>query len=138
MLIPFPSNRFMSWVYCISRSRDSSDGIVTGPTSGVRVPAGERLSILHSAQTGSRAHPTCYPMDAGGHFPGGVVKHPVSEADCSPPSRVEVKIGGVIPPHPICLNGVVLNQLGAGTTFLYKGGIGSCFVIGSDERGFWQ
>jgi hypothetical protein len=37
------------------------------------------------------------------------VKRLCREADHSPPSSVEVKNGGVIPPLPICLHGVLLN-----------------------------
>jgi hypothetical protein len=38
------------------------------------------------------------------------VKRPVLEADHhSPPSSVEVKNGGAIPPLPTCLHGMVLN-----------------------------
>jgi hypothetical protein len=45
-----------------------------------------------------------------------VVKRPRNEADHSPPSSAEVKNRGVIPPHPICLHGMVLNKLITWTT----------------------
>jgi hypothetical protein len=32
---------------------------------------GQEFSLLHSVQTGSRVHPTSYPIGAGGSFPGG-------------------------------------------------------------------
>jgi hypothetical protein len=48
------------------------------------------------------------PMDTGGDFP--VAKRPGREADHSPPSSVEVKNSGPIPPLPhICLHEIVLN-----------------------------
>jgi hypothetical protein len=37
----------------------------------VRFPAGQGVSLLHSVQTSSGAHPACYPMGIGGDFPGG-------------------------------------------------------------------
>jgi hypothetical protein len=46
-----------------NRSRDSSVGIATGWTDGVRLPAGARdFSLLHSVQTNCGAHPASYPM----------------------------------------------------------------------------
>jgi hypothetical protein len=54
--------------------RDSSDGIATGWTAGVRFPSKARdFSLFHNLQTGSGAHPASYPMDTGGSFPGGNV-----------------------------------------------------------------
>jgi hypothetical protein len=39
---------------------------------GVRVPArAENFSLHHRVQTGSEAHPACYPMGTRGSFPGG-------------------------------------------------------------------
>jgi hypothetical protein len=47
-------------------------GIATGWTAGVRFPAGARdISLLHSFQTGSGAHPASYPMGTGSCFSGG-------------------------------------------------------------------
>jgi hypothetical protein len=78
----------------------SSVGIVTGCIAGFRFTVGARyFSLLHSAQTGSGAHPASCPMDTGGSFPGGKA---VSgrETDHSFPSSAEVKKAGAIPPLP--------------------------------------
>jgi hypothetical protein len=53
-------------------SRDSSVGIPTGWTVGVRFPAAARnFSLFHSVQIGSGAHPVSYTMRNGGLFPEG-------------------------------------------------------------------
>jgi hypothetical protein len=49
----------------------------------------QEFSLLHSAQTGSGAHPASYPMDTGDSFPGS--KPPGRDAHHSPPTSVEVK-----------------------------------------------
>jgi hypothetical protein len=52
------------------RSWDSSVGIGTGCTAGIRFPAGASdNSLLHSVQTGSGAHPATYLMDTRGCLP---------------------------------------------------------------------
>jgi hypothetical protein len=55
--------------FCISRigvrSLDSSVGIERGMKARVQVPAGERISLLHSIYTDSVAHPASYPMGTG-------------------------------------------------------------------------
>jgi hypothetical protein len=56
-----------------------------------------RQSLLHSVQTGSGAHPASCPMGTGVFFLEG--------------KAAQVKNGGTIPPLPIRLHGVVLNQL---------------------------
>jgi hypothetical protein len=43
-------------------------------------------------------HPVAYPMDSGASVPG--LKLSEREANYSPPSNVEVKNGGDIPPLP--------------------------------------
>jgi hypothetical protein len=48
-----------------------SRDIAVGYGYGVRVPAGQELSLLDIVQTGSGAHPASYPMGTGGSFPGG-------------------------------------------------------------------
>jgi hypothetical protein len=48
-----------------------------------------------------------------------LVKRQGREADRSPPSGAEVKKGGAIPPHPICLHGIVFNKLRTGTALPY-------------------
>jgi hypothetical protein len=68
-------------------SRDSTVGIATGWTAGVRFPARARdISLLHSVHTSSEAHPASYPVGTGGSFTG--VKRPGREADHSPQSSV--------------------------------------------------
>jgi hypothetical protein len=65
-------------VHCASFSSldDSSVGVVTGygqndMGSRVRFPAGAgNFSLYHRVQTDSGAHPTSYPMDTRGSFPG--------------------------------------------------------------------
>jgi hypothetical protein len=81
--------------YC-SQIRDSSVGIGTGyglndQGIAVRFPAVARdVSLLHSVQTRSGAHPASYQMSNGGSFPG-------RETDHSPLSIAAV---GVTPPLP--------------------------------------
>jgi hypothetical protein len=68
-------------------------------TSRVRFPAKEiDFSFLHRVQTGHGFHPASYPMGTGGSSPR--VNRPGHEADYSPPSSVEVKNGGAMPPLP--------------------------------------
>jgi hypothetical protein len=69
---------------------------------------GQDFSLLRSLQTGSGAHPTSYAMDIVRLLPLGV-KRPGLEADHSPPSSVEIKNDGAIPPLPRILRGIVLN-----------------------------
>jgi hypothetical protein len=59
-----------------------------------RFPAMQDLSLLHSVQTATGAHPASYPVGTEG------VKLPEREADHSPPSSAQVKNGGTIPPLP--------------------------------------
>jgi hypothetical protein len=63
----------------ISNSRNSSVGIATGWTAGVRFPVEAKdFSLLHSGQTGSGAHPASHPLDTGDSFPGGKAEGPWS------------------------------------------------------------
>jgi hypothetical protein len=57
----------------------------------VRLPAGVGISfsLRHHVQTGSRAHPTSYPM--GTEVPSPGIKQSGHEADHSPPSRAMVQ-----------------------------------------------
>jgi hypothetical protein len=59
---------------CIrNQSQDSSVGIATNYRLDGRgsIPSMARgFSVLHSVQTGFRAHPASYPMGTGGSFPG--------------------------------------------------------------------
>jgi hypothetical protein len=45
-------------------------GMAKGWTGRVRCPALQDLSLLHSVQTGSEAHPASYLMGAGGKVAG--------------------------------------------------------------------
>jgi hypothetical protein len=77
-------------------SRDSSVGIATGYGLNGRSSITSRdniFSLLHSVQTGSRAHPASYLIGNG-------VKQPGLEADHSLPSGTEVTNSGAIPPTP--------------------------------------
>jgi hypothetical protein len=86
-------------------ARDSSVGIATGWTTGVRFPAGARdFNLLCNVQTGSGAHPASYP---GALSPG--VERPGRQADHSPPSSAEVENGGAVPLLSLRLHGAVLN-----------------------------
>jgi hypothetical protein len=49
----------------------------------------KEFSLLHVVDTGSGVHPTSYPIDTGGSFPGD--KAPGREADHSPPTSADVK-----------------------------------------------
>jgi hypothetical protein len=80
--------------------------ITTGCTAWVRFPVWQYYSSLRSVQAGSGAHPP-YPVGTGGSFPE--IKGQGREADNSPPSSIEVKDGGGIPPLPLRLHGIVLN-----------------------------
>jgi hypothetical protein len=61
------------------------------------IPSKEQgFSPVHNLQSGSRIHPASYPMVIEGPFTGGKVAG--READYSPPSSVEIKNGGAIPP----------------------------------------
>jgi hypothetical protein len=66
-------------------SQGSSVGMATGygldyRMISVRFPTRARnLPLRRRVQTGSRAHPTSYPMGTGDSFPG--VKRPEREAD---------------------------------------------------------
>jgi hypothetical protein len=86
---------YFTTLFQIRKSRDSSVGIALGyglddRGSRFRFPAGAgNFSCNHRVQNGSGAHPTSYPMDIRGSFPG--VKRPGREVDHSPPSSAEVK-----------------------------------------------
>jgi hypothetical protein len=76
--------------------------------AGVRFLAGSRgVSVSHSVQNGTGAHPVSYTIGSGGSVPG--LKRPGREANHSHPSTAEVQNGMAVPPLPIRLHGVVLN-----------------------------
>jgi hypothetical protein len=81
---------------CRFMSRGSSGSVVSDyglddREIEVRSPTGaEDFSSSLCVQTGSGAHPTSYPMGAGGPFPGGKAR-PGRDANHSPPSSAEVK-----------------------------------------------
>jgi hypothetical protein len=73
------------------------------------------FSLLHRVWPGSGAHPASYLMGTWGSFPG--IKRSGCGADHAPPSSDEVKNGVAIPPcPPVCLYGVVPNELSTGAT----------------------
>jgi hypothetical protein len=83
----------------VHQSWDSSVGIETGyglDDLGSIAGRGKSLSLLHSVQTNSGAHPASYPMGTGGVLLGDKVAG--CEADHSPPTNAEVQNGGAIPP----------------------------------------
>jgi hypothetical protein len=87
---------------CLFHSRDSSVGIATGywlDDTGFDSRQKEDFSLLHSAQAGSGAYPTSYPMGTRSFFPEGKAGGR-READHSPPASAEVKNGGPIPHSP--------------------------------------
>jgi hypothetical protein len=95
---------------CVWRSRDSAVDIATGyglddRGVGVRVPVGSR--IFFSPRRPDRL---CGPSSLVSKWviqsPG--VKRPGRKADHSPSTTAEVQVGGAIPPHPIRLDGFVL------------------------------
>jgi hypothetical protein len=99
------------------RNLDSSVGIETGYKlhgRGSILGRSKRFSVLCSIQTGSGPHSSSYPIAAGAVSP--CVKRHWIEADNTPPSSVEIKNGGAIPPIPIRLYGMVLDELSIGTT----------------------
>jgi hypothetical protein len=67
-------------------------------TTGIRFPAVENISFLHSVQTGLGVNTASYTMGARHSFPG--VKQPRREADHSRLSSAEFKNGGAISPLP--------------------------------------
>jgi hypothetical protein len=87
---------------------DSSNGMATGWTSGVRFLAGQEIflfSIASGPSVGTTEPPIQY---IKGDFCVGV-KGPGREADHSPPSSTEAKNGGAIPPFPKRLHAMVLS-----------------------------
>jgi hypothetical protein len=67
-------NKYLGFI--INRSRDSAAGIATGyglddRGVGVRVLVGSRIFYSHFVESDPGVHPTFYPMDTGGFFPGG-------------------------------------------------------------------
>jgi hypothetical protein len=76
------------------------------------------LSLFHSVQTGSGAHPTSYTVRTRGSVPRGIVAGGAKltiHLHLVPRSRiVELYLH-----YPTCLHGVVLNQLSAGTTLAF-------------------
>jgi hypothetical protein len=80
-----------------------SDGLRAGRPRFDSLPC-KIFSLLHSIQTGSRAHPASCPV---GLSTG--IKGQGCEAEHSLPSSAEVTKGGAVISTPPCLHGVVLN-----------------------------
>jgi hypothetical protein len=68
-------------------------------TVRVRFQAMQDFSLLLSVQTDAGDHQTPYPTGTGGSLPVGKAAGP-RETYHSPPSSVQVKNGGAIPPLP--------------------------------------
>jgi len=108
------SEKFMNITYVTTKTCDTSVSMVTGyglDDQGSRIQflmrAGN-FSLHHHVQNGSGAHPTCYPVDTGGSFPG--IKRPGREADHSLLSSAESRMCGAISPlSSICLHGMMLS-----------------------------
>jgi hypothetical protein len=79
----------------------------------IQFPAGTRdFSLLHNVQNGSGSHPT--PLQwVPELFPPGA-KRQGREVDHLFPSSAEVKNGEAVPPLPLRLHVVVLNELSTG------------------------
>jgi hypothetical protein len=71
-----------------------SDGLREGRPSSIP-GKDKRCSSIAYVQTGSGAHPASYTMGTWTLSPGGGVKRPGREVDCSPPLSAEVKNGEV-------------------------------------------
>jgi hypothetical protein len=81
-------------------SRDSSVGIATdyGLGGWDSIPGrNKKFSLSRSVHTGSVAHLASSPIGTDGSFAGNEA---VGAADHPPPSSVEAKNGGAIPPLP--------------------------------------
>jgi hypothetical protein len=92
------SNLIKIYLMCYSKRLHNG-----GQEIEVQLPAGEEdFYPLQSVQTGPAAHPESCIMATGDSFSG-------HEADHSPPSSVQVKYGGSIPPFPNMSHSMVLN-----------------------------
>jgi hypothetical protein len=81
------------------RGRDSSVYVVTGYwLDGWDLIPEKRVSLLHSVQTGSGAHPASIQWVPGALSP--VINRQKSEVNDSPPSRVQVKTDVTIQDDP--------------------------------------
>jgi hypothetical protein len=80
---------------------DSSVGVATGWTAGVRFPAGARPFSSPQSPDELWGPPSLLYNGYPGRFGrGGGVKRPGREADHAPPYSAEVKNGGTIIPLP--------------------------------------
>jgi hypothetical protein len=63
-------NKYNSYESYLSKQKWGTGAVVSmGWTTGVRLPAGARISFLrHRVQTGSEVDPASYPMGTGGSF----------------------------------------------------------------------
>jgi hypothetical protein len=115
-----------------TRSRDSAVGIAGWPRGGGSSVCGIKNFLFStSSRQALRDHPTSYPKGSGGSFPGGIAagewSSPLTSGQCRGQENVDLYIHS-----PICLHGVVLNQLSTGTTlpFTYFGLTGHLQVYG--------
>jgi hypothetical protein len=85
--------------YMYIGSRDSSVGVATGWTAGLRIPAGVKISSAAQRPNLLWGPPSLLFNGYRRLFPRGI-NRPGREADHLPPSCAEVKNGGAIPPLP--------------------------------------
>lgn len=92
----------------------------TRDNARVRFPASAKdFSTLHSVQIDSSAHPASYLVGTGVLSLGQSGRGVKFKTVYSPPSSVQVKIGGVMSPLPLFFNGVVFNEINTGSNFTY-------------------
>jgi hypothetical protein len=98
------------WKSCtdMPRSRNSSVGIATGWTDGVRFPTWER-DFLFSAMSIWALRPTHPPIQCVQAAISPGLERLGHETDRSPPSSAEAKNDGAIPPLPVHLHDLVFN-----------------------------
>jgi hypothetical protein len=116
---------FVIWSWNVRVHRDSSVSIVTeyGVDGQGFIPGRGKMFLTSTA---SRlvlwpTQPPTYTMGTWSRVSG--LKLPGCEADYSSPSSAKVKNSGTISPLPVCLHGIMINQLSTRTMFpliLYK------------------
>jgi hypothetical protein len=90
-----------------------------GWTVGVLfLPEASDFSLIHRVQADNGDHSAYYSLDTGALF--SRVKWKWSEADHSSPSIADVKKGGAIPPQPLRLHSLVLNELSTWAALPFK------------------
>jgi hypothetical protein len=107
-------------IFVAETSRDSSVGIPKGyGLGGRRSTSGRHKKFFSTSQRPDRiwCPPSLLFLVTKGYLPGA--KWPGCEAEHSPPSNVEVKNSGLYFHSPICLHGIMLNQLSRETIITF-------------------